>query len=80
MVNIRISSKEKELLERILDKKFDTINFANDYISIKEEFLDEIIEIIGDYFIKEGLDKNSEPTSLGFEIENLQDKFLKHVR
>jgi hypothetical protein len=79
MVRVRINSIEKDLLCKIFKCKFTNYKFIDDYIILSCEYLNEVIELIGDYLIKYGMDKKYNLTSLGVVIENLQDKFLSSI-
>ena len=72
MVRVRINSIEKDLLFKIFKSKFTNYKFIDDYIILSCEYLNEVIELIGDYLIKYGMDKKYNLTSLGVVIENLQ--------
>lgn len=77
MVRIQISDREAILLKKILYKISKSYLIKDNYIYLYKEYIEIIIESIGDYFIKYGLKKNDEPNALGLEIEELQDKFLR---
>ena len=49
------------------------------YILVEKENLELIVDLIGDYLVRFGLDRKYNLTKLGVELENLQDKFLKLV-
>lgn len=79
MVRIRISARECTLINKIFNNKINNYFFEEDYILVEKEKLEEIVELIGDYFVRFGLDRKNNPTKLGVELENLQDKFLFHA-
>ncbi|MDE7439730.1 MAG: hypothetical protein K2N23_04405 [Clostridia bacterium] len=78
MIKIHISSREKDLINQIF-KDNNYFDFSDNYIVVKKTNINEIAELIGDYFVKYGLDRKLNPTPLGVEIEKLQDKFLSYV-
>lgn len=79
MVRIRVSKDELDLFYIIFNNCFIDYNIEN-FIIVKEEKLNIIVEKIGDYFIRCGLDKNDNPNKIGEKIELLQDKFLQHIK
>ena len=80
MVRVRINSTEKDLLCAIFKHKFANYKFIDNYIIVSYEYLNEIIELIGDYLVNYGMDKKYNLTSSGVVIENLQDKFLAYIK
>lgn len=79
MVMVRIDTVEKNLLCKIFNSKFTNYIFLNNYIILENKYLNEVVEIIGDYLIKHGMDRKYNLTTLGIAIENLQDKFLSFI-
>ena len=61
--------------------RFANCNINNDnenvFLTISE--LEQLINRLGDLFVKKGIDKKSDPTSYGLEIEDLQDKLLSKL-
>ena len=76
MERIKVNQREIELMQEIFGDDHDFYKIDDNYVSFERKNLDAIIDIIGDYFILRGLGKKDEPTRLGMEIEDLQDKFL----
>lgn len=85
MVRIRITSRERELLEKSFEKNICKFDLIIDNLSIIiEEDIKRILEIIvdnlSDYFISDGLQNNDEPNELGLELEYLNSKFIKELQ
>ena len=83
MVRIWVTSREQELLERIFDSKKLYIYSSIDGYEVQIKSLVElnfIINEILDYFLKNGLYTNDEPNELGFELENLNTKFIRELQ
>ena len=85
MVRIRITSRERELLETSFSKKACKFNLViENFIIIIEEdiknILETIVDNLSDYFISDGLQNNDEPNELGLELECLNSKFIKELQ
>ncbi len=77
VLKMKVSPREIFILTEIYENSFDnTFQIDGVYITFNRQDLDEIIDRVSDYFIKNGLDRKDEPTQFGLEIENLQEKFL----
>lgn len=85
MVRVRITSRERELLEKSFSKKSCKLNLKieNLIIIIEDDIkniLETIVDNISDYFISDGLQNNDEPNELGLELESLNSKFIKELQ
>lgn len=85
MVRIRITKRERELLEASFAKKACDFDLVLDNLTIVIECdikrkLEVIIDNLSDYFISDGLLYNDEPNNLGIELENLNSKFIRELR
>lgn len=85
MVRIRISDRERELLNLCLNNKIiaDSIQIIESEVVISNNdlnVLETIIDSILAYFLEKGLENNDEPNKLGLELENLNTKFIREVQ
>lgn len=73
---ILLSDNQLKLLLKILNNHNDMeFKLNKNIISVDDINKSKIIDIITDYYCKEGLDVRFEPNNLGIELENLLDKF-----
>jgi len=75
MVKLRLSEKEQSIIHQA-NCNFSSKN-ENVFLTISE--LEQLIDSLGDLFVKKGMDKKSDPTTYGLEIEDLQDKLLSKL-
>ena len=79
MVRIKLLPNELKLINRIFKKKINLFTIDANEIFVDKDNKDQVVDIIGDYLVKHGFDKKYNTTSLGTEIEQLQDKFLSFL-
>lgn len=77
MVRITVTEKEITLLRRVCGEKF-TKFFPKMELSMRYDDIEEISDLISEFFLKKGIGRYSEPNILGFELETLLDKFIKN--
>lgn len=79
MVSVKLTIQQINLFTEIFADKSDMYQVENGRVVVDKTHLEQIVDIICDYFIKYGLDSHWEPTAFGLEIEYLQDKFLEEI-
>lgn len=73
---IILSKKQINLFLKIMKHNNDiTFKLDNVVIFVDNMNKEKIIDVISDYYIKNGIDKKFETSNLGEEIENLLDRF-----
>ena len=80
-IRIRISSRELGLLKSCQENlKIGSNDSAFELYIDNEIELETIINNVSNYFMKKGLKFNNEPNSLGYELEELNDKFVQELQ
>jgi hypothetical protein len=85
MIEITLSNREFQLFQEVFLKsdhqnRFDLSNLCVRINKNEKMTLEYFIDQIMDYFIQHGVMKNWEPNSLGIELENLNDKFIRELQ
>ena len=75
---IRISSRERELLVKYCENcNIQEKDCFFEIVLTGRDELEKVVDKLSNAFLLVGLKKNFEPNSLGQEIEDLNDKFIK---
>jgi|GEM_PF-2778228 hypothetical protein len=75
MARIKLTVRECELLKICFGEN--KIKFVDNLVvEVEKKQIEFIIDTINALFIKKGLKKNNEPNKIGFELEELNDKFI----